>query len=336
MILDVEVVEMDEMLAGTYDVVVVGGGAAGLSGALMLARVRRSVLVVDAGLPRNAPADGVHGLLARDGMPPGELLARGRTEVSGYGGHVVDGEVAEIVRRPDGFDVHLVDGRVVGARRLLVATGLVDQLPDIPGLRERWGREVVHCPYCHGWEVRDRAIGVLACGPMATHQALLFRQLSADVTMFSNDQQLGAEDRERLAARGVPVVDGPVESVQVVGDAVVGLRMGDGVLVERDVIAVQSRMVARGRVLTGLGVRPSPHPSGVGEYFPAVDPSGRTEAPGVWLAGNVTDLSAQVGAAAASGALAGAMINIDLVTAETDAARAALRAGVLAGATAAG
>jgi thioredoxin reductase len=176
----VEVVVMANMPDGivdSCDVVVVGGGAAGLSGALMLARARRSVVVLDAGAPRNAPAEGVHGLLARDGLPPAELLEHGRAEVRGYGGRVVAGEVAAVTRDPvGGFEVALVDGRALHARRVLVATGLVDELPAVPGLRDRWGRDVVHCPYCHGWEVRDQAIGVLATGPMSVHQALLFRQ----------------------------------------------------------------------------------------------------------------------------------------------------------------
>jgi thioredoxin reductase len=144
---------------GAYDVVVVGGGAAGLSGALILGRARRSVLVVDAGEPRNAPASGVHGFLTRDGMVPAELLRVGRAEVRRYGGRVLEGgRVASATAVDGGFAVALEDGRRVGARRLLVATGLVDELPDVPGIRERWGRDVLHCPYCHGWEVRDRAI----------------------------------------------------------------------------------------------------------------------------------------------------------------------------------
>ena len=165
-----EPIRLDLMLTDdlnpSYDVVVVGGGAAGLNGALMLARSRRSVVVIDAGQPRNAPADGVHGLLARDGMPPAELLERGREEVRSYGGAVVAGTVTTVDRPLTGFTVRLADGRTVSARRLLITTGVVDELPEIPGLRERWGRDVIHCPYCHGWEVRDRAIGVLASSPM--------------------------------------------------------------------------------------------------------------------------------------------------------------------------
>ncbi|MFI9008223.1 NAD(P)/FAD-dependent oxidoreductase [Actinosynnema sp. NPDC053489] len=313
-----------EQLADGCDVVVVGGGAAGLSGALMLARSRRSVVVVDAGSPRNAPADGVHGLLARDGMPPAELLARGREEVRGYGGHVVPGEVEAVTRVGAGFVVALADGRSVLARRLLVTTGLVDELPDVPGLRERWGRDVVHCPYCHGWEVRDRAIGVLATGPTAVHQALLFRQLSADVVVFSHTHPPTAEQAGQLAARGVDVVAGEVAAVEVAGDRVVGLRLADGRTVGREVVVVASRMVARAGFLDALGLRTAPHPSGMGEHVPA-DATGRTDVPGVWVAGNVTDLSAQVGASAAAGATAGAQINADLIAEETRQAVAGYR-----------
>ncbi|WP_422743191.1 NAD(P)/FAD-dependent oxidoreductase [Micromonospora sp. WMMD754] len=308
---------MTEVRTDGYEVLVIGGGAAGLSGALMLARARRSVLVVDAGSPRNAPADGVHALLARDGMSPAELLARGRDEVRGYGGHLLTGEVEAAARDDDGFDVTLADGRRVRAAHLLVTTGLVDELPEVPGLRERWGRDVVHCPYCHGWEVRDQAIGVLGSGPLSVHQALLFRQWSDDVVYLRHTAPpLTDEQAEQLAARGVPVVEGEVAAVEVAGDRLTGVRLRDGRTVAREVLTVAPRMVARAGFLTGLGLRPAPHASGAGEHLPA-DPTGRTEVPGVWVAGNVTDLSAQVGAAAADGARTAAMINADLVAEET-------------------
>jgi thioredoxin reductase len=312
-------------LKDSYDVVVLGGGAAGLSGALMLARARRSVAVIDAGTPRNSPAAGVHGLLAREGMPPGELLARGRAEVRGYGGHVVAGEVATAVRDDTGFTVELADGRSVGARRLLVVTGLVDELPDVPGIRERWGRDVLHCPYCHGWEVRDQAIGVLASAPRSVHLALLFRQWSADVTYFTHTMPpLTDEQAEQLAARGVRVVDGEVAGLEITEDRLTGVRLGDGRLVPREALAVSTRMVARAGFLADLGLCPQEHPSGAGEHIPC-DATGLTDVPGVWVAGNVTDLSAQVGAAASAGAAAAAQINADLVTEDTEQAVAAYR-----------
>ncbi|WP_038841247.1 NAD(P)/FAD-dependent oxidoreductase [Salinispora arenicola] len=317
---------MTDQLENSYDVVVVGGGAAGLNGALMLARSRRSVAVIDSGTPRNAPnVLGVHGLLAREGVSPTELVERGRAEVRGYGGHVVNGEVAGAAREGDGFTVTLVDGTSVRARRLLVTTGLVDLLPEIPGLRERWGRDVLHCPYCHGWEVRDQAIGVLATGPMSVHQALLFRQLSGDVTYFTHHSAgPDAEQGEQLAARGIRVVTGAVTAVEVADDRLVGVRLADGTVVRRDALSVAPRLVARAGFLAGLGLRAVDHPSGVGEYVPA-DPFGRTEAAGVWVAGNVSDLAAQVGAAAAGGAVAAAAINTDLIAEETRQAVAAAR-----------
>ena len=321
---------MTDTMRDEYDVVVVGGGAAGLSGALMLGRSRRSVVVVDAGAPRNAPAEAVHGLLARDGTAPAELLARGRAEVRGYGGHVVTGEVTSVDRDGSGLTVTLADGRSVRARRLLVTTGLVDELPGVPGLRARWGRDVLHCPYCHGWEVRDQAIGVLSSGPRSVHQALLFRQWSDDVTFFSHTGPPPADDdREQLAARGVRVVDGEVVALEVVADRLVGLRLDDGTVVARTALAVAPRMVARAGFLTGLGLRPVEHPSGLGEHIPC-DPAGRTDVPGVWVAGNVTDIAAQVGAAAAAGAGAAAQINADLVAEETRLAVAADRGRVRA------
>jgi thioredoxin reductase len=179
----------------SYDVVVVGGGAAGLAGAVALARSRRSVLVVDAGEPRNAPASHVHNFLTRDGTPPAEIYAAGRVEVERYGGTVETGTVTALRRDGGRFAVQF-GGREVTARRLLVATGLRDELPDVPGLAERWGIDVLHCPYCHGWEVRDQRIGILATGPGAVHQALLFRQLNPQVTVLAHTgPELAPEQR---------------------------------------------------------------------------------------------------------------------------------------------
>ena len=313
---------MSEQILDEYDVVVVGGGPAGLNGAMMLGRSRRSVLVVDAGEPRNAPAEGVHGLLGHDGTPPAELRERGRAEVLRYGGHLLDGAVTGAARLDDGFRVSLDDGRTVRARRLLVTTGLVDELPDLPGLRERWGRDVLHCPYCHGWEVRDRAIGVLGTGPMSVHQALLFSQLSGDVTFVTHAAPpLDEEQAALLSARGVRVVAGEVAGVEVVDDRLCGLRLVDGSLVEREVVAVATRMVARAGFLGDLGLLPVDHPSGMGVHLPAEPVTGRTDVPGVWAAGNVVDVSAQVGASAAAGAMAGAQINADLVMADATGTR---------------
>ncbi|WP_346539065.1 FAD-dependent oxidoreductase [Micromonospora sp. DPT] len=315
-----------------YDVVVVGGGAAGLSGALTLGRSRRSVLVIDGRAPRNAPAGHVHNYLTSEGVAPAELYATGRAEVAGYGVEVVDDTVtkAHPVEGPDRarFEVELADGELVRARRLLVTTGLVDELPAIPGLAERWGRDVLHCPYCHGWEVRDQAVGVLATGPMTTHHALLFRQLTDDVVVFTHTgPPLAPEQAEQLAARGVRVVEGEVTAVEVTDDRLTGVRLRSGELVARQALVVGPRFAARADLLSGLGLTTSEFVVGghvFGDHV-AADASGATAVPGVWVAGNVTDPQATVIAAAAAGVKAGAALNADLIAEETDRA-VALRA----------
>jgi thioredoxin reductase len=197
-----------------------------------------------------------------------------------------------------------------------VTTGLVDELPEVPGVRERWGRDVLHCPYCHGWEVRDQAVGILASGSRAVHMALLFRQLTSDVVLFTHTAPaLTDEQTEQLAACGIGIVTGLVASLQVVDDRLTGVRLRDGTVVARQALVVTPRFVARSQVLTALGLKPTAHPFG-GEFV-AADATGLTDVPGVWVAGNVTDLAASVVVAAAGGASAAAAINADLVAEDT-------------------
>jgi thioredoxin reductase len=309
--------ELTENLTEPFDVAVIGGGAAGLSAALVLARARRAVIVVDAGSPRNAPSEGVHGFLTRDGISPAELLETGRQEVKRYGGLVVQGQARAAQRTTDCFAVTVDDGRRVAARRLVVTTGLVDELPDVAGLRERWGRDVLHCPYCHGWEVRDRPVGILGTGPRAVHQALLFRQWTSDLVLFTHTAPAPTDEQaEELAARGIRVVPGLVDALEVADDRLTGLRLHDGTVVARQALAVTPRFVARSEVLGSLGIQPTPHPLGIGEFI-AADATGLTNVPGVWVAGNVADLMAQVVAAAAGGAFVAAAVNADLVAEDT-------------------
>ncbi|MEP9363399.1 NAD(P)/FAD-dependent oxidoreductase [Nocardioides sp. CN2-186] len=307
----------------SFDVIVVGGGAAGLSGALALGRARRSVLVVDAGDPRNAPASHVHNYLGREGTPPAELLAIGRQEVAAYGVEVRQARATTAERTGSGFTLTLDDGTTVVGRRLLVTTGLTDVLPDIPGLADRFGRDVLHCPYCHGFEVRDQAIGIIASNAFAVHGAQLWGQWTDDVTLFLNDQlALEAEDAERLAARGVAVVEGAVAGVVVEDDRLAGVRLESGEVVAREALVAGPQLVANSDLLSSLGLEPQAvEMNGVvfGYAVPS-DPNGATTVPGVWLAGNVTDLRAQVISAAAGGLNAGAMINMDLIQEETAAA----------------
>ncbi len=305
-----------------YDVAVVGGGAAGLSAALVLARARRAVVVVDAGAPRNAPAAHMQGFLSRDGMPPAELLAAGREEVAGYGAHLVSGTVTDL--RPDraGFALTLADGRAVSARRVLVTTGLRDELPDVPGVRERWGRDLLHCPYCHGHEVRDMRLGVLGGTPDAVQHALVVRQWSGDVVFFAHTSELTEDQREQLVARAVGVVDGRVSRLVVEDDRLHGVELEDGRVVRRDAVFVRPVFVPNSDLLTGLGCET--HENG----WVRADPTGRTSVPGVWVAGNAVNPRAQVVTAAGEGSAAAIAINADLVEEDVRVAVHDFRAGL--------
>ena len=294
-----------------FDVVVVGGGAAGLSAALVLVRAGRTVSIVDAGAPRNAPAEHSHGFLTRDGMPPPDLLAAGRAEVAGYGASLVDDTVTGI---EPGFVLTLASGEHLRARRLLLATGLRDELPDVPGVRERWGRDLLHCPYCHGYEVRDRPLGVLGGTPDAVQHALLVRQWSSDVTMFAHTSPITSVEREQLAARGIRVVDGVVARLVVADDRLRGVELEDGSMIPRAAVFVRPSFVPNSGLLTGLGCQLDEN------GWVTHDVSGRTSVDGVWVAGNAADPRAQLITAAGQGSAAAIAINAHLV--DEDVARA--------------
>jgi thioredoxin reductase len=293
---------MDERI---YDVVVVGGGAAGLSAALVLGRARRRVAVIDGGQPRNAPAAHMQGFLSRDGMSPADLLAAGRAEVRGYGVELVDDQVVAI---DNGFVVRLAGGRVLSARRILVATGVGDELPDITGVRERWGRDLLHCPYCHGWEVRDQPIGVLGTAPGSVQHALLIRQWSDDVAYFVHTNELTASQQAELEARGVQIVLGEVARLVVQDEHLTGVELTDGRVVARTAVFIRPvNLPHADGLLTRLGCN-------VDEAgFATVDGTGRTSTVGVWAAGNVVDPRAQVITAAGAGSAAAIAMNADLV-----------------------
>ncbi|GAA3657731.1 thioredoxin reductase [Lentzea atacamensis] len=264
-----------------YEVVIIGGGAAGLSAALMLTRARRSVLVVDGAEPRNKPAAHMHNYLSRDGLSPVDLLKHGRAEVEGYGGEIVNDTVRGVAKLDDGFAVELT-GRTVHAKRLLFATGLVDEVPDL--LRDRWGRDVFSCPYCHGYEVRDQRLVVFG----EEMKVALVRQWSADVTH-------------------VPSVDG----IEVEDDRLVAVISGSR-RIPADALVYSAPVKPRDEFLLALGAETEETMVGP---FVRTDDKGRTSVPGVYAAGNVTDPAAIVIVAAAQGAQAAGMINMDLITA---------------------
>jgi thioredoxin reductase len=291
-----------------YDVAIIGGGAAGLSAALVLSRARRKVLVVDAGAPRNAPALHLQGFLSRDGLPPAELLALGRREVQSYGGEIIEATARDLAHDGDeGFRILLADGRRISARRLLVTTGLRDELPDIPGLRERWARDVLHCPYCHGYEVRDRKLGVLGGTPGSVRYAQIVRQWTSDLVYFTGPIALSTADRAQLVARAIGMVEGDVEALLINDDQLRGVQMSDGRIVTRDALFVPPRFVPNNQLLVSLGCDLD------ADGWVSADNTGRSSVRGVWVAGNVADPRAQVITAAGAGSAAAIALNADLV-----------------------
>jgi thioredoxin reductase len=246
----------------------------------------------------------MHGFLSRDGMPPSDLLSVGREEAAAYGVEFISDRV---VAAEPGFTLALAAGDTLQARRLLIATGAKDELPDIPGLTDRWGRDFLHCPYCHGWEVRDRPLAVLGTGPASVEHAQLIRQWSDDVIFLAHTYELTNEERHQLEARAIRVVDGEVLQLAVEDDRLEGVVLGDGRLVERDALFIRPNMRARVDGVTGLACE------GDDFGFITVDGVGRTSVDGVWAAGNVANSRAQVITAAGEGSAAAIAINADLV-----------------------
>ncbi|UNK45223.1 NAD(P)/FAD-dependent oxidoreductase [Arthrobacter sulfonylureivorans] len=295
-----------------WDVIIVGGGAAGLSAALMLGRALRRVLVLDGGNPRNRFASHMHGVLGNEGTNPLEFLTRARAEVAGYGVEVRTGVVKQVTETTTGIAVETDDGGRLTARRLIAASGVRDDLPEIPGLAQRWGRDVLHCPYCHGWEVRGKRLAVLASSPMGIHQAQLIRQWSHDVVFFTAlagpvDGSVAAQ----LAARNVASDPRPVTELVTEDNVLTGVRVEGGEVVDVDAVFTAATLIPQDGYLSGLDLE---REDSVFGSFLKADPTGRTSHPRIWAVGNITAPAANVPISIAAGAMAGGMINADLVT----------------------
>jgi thioredoxin reductase len=286
-----------------HDCLIVGGGAAGLSAALVLGRARRDVLVVDAGQQSNRPAHAIGGLLAQEGNSPAGLYATGREQLAGYPSVTVrDGEVASIAPRDDGtFRALLAGGEQVTARRILLAMGMRYTPPNLPGVATRWGDSVFHCPFCHGWEVRDGALAVLGGGDIGVFKALLLHGWSDDVVLLASD--LDADQRAKLEAAAVPVDEREVVAVR--GKATV--VFADGSELPRDGLMVAAPMRQRSELATELGVELDEAGTIV------VDELGRTSVPGVFAAGDVAGTVQMVAAAIGEGARIAAQIRFSLL-----------------------
>lgn len=302
-----------------HDVIIIGAGAAGLSAGLVLARAQADVLIIDAGEPRNAAAAEMHGFLSRDGVPPADFLAEGRREVVDYGGTFLSASVRAIEVNDGAFTAKLANGVVATARALLVSTGSTDELPHIPGVRDRWGTLVHHCPYCHGYEVLDKTIAVIG-GPvreLSLKQAGLLRRFSDRVILATNCIELTSAERHRLEAFGVRVVDGRVSHLVGQPGSLEGVALANGTTVECEAVFIAPRQRPNDGLLRSLGCEVD-----AATGFVVANEVGQTSVPGVWAAGNVVTPTAQVITAAGNASASAIAINGWLLHKDLDAASA--------------
>ncbi|UVI35529.1 NAD(P)/FAD-dependent oxidoreductase [Brevibacterium spongiae] len=343
----------DSLARQAFDVAVIGGGVAGLAASVALARSLRSVVVIDSGQPRNAPSAHAHNVLGQEGINPRELIAKGRAEAEGYGVSFIDATVTHAhAADPNGasavpngatdnlpgstiedsdhpaeaapshrFELTTSAGVVIAARRVIIATGLSDALPDIPGLAAEWGETVLHCPYCHGYEVRGQRIGIIGTTAMSYHQAMLFSQLSDTVTFVRHNAAApDAQQSEMLEKLDIEYVDAAItevartdsETIVSVGAAGPTHTASAAHELVFDALAVGTYARANAELFSQLGGEVIDHPSGMGSFIPT-QMAGQTDVPGVWAVGNSADMSAMVVASTASGVLAGAHVNADLI-----------------------
>lgn len=302
-----------------HDVAIVGGGPAGLSAALTLGRVHRDVVVLDAGEGRNAPAEAVHNFLTNDGTPPDKLRSVGRDELARYPMVRIEQSTVRDARRggTDGFDLELTEGRVVRARRLLLATGLSDRLADIEGLAPLWGRSVFHCPYCHGYEVSGRSIAVIGSGSERARLAVHLSRFSDDVVLCTNGPgELDRPMHDALAAFGIRVRQEPIRRIEGAGHQLKQIVFDEREPLAREAAFVKTTLSQRSDLAERLGC--AIFPDGIVE----VDEFGSTSVPGVYAAGDMARRAtvptpmASVVVAAASGNIAGSVIDQDLLSAD--------------------
>ncbi|HWM21940.1 MAG TPA: NAD(P)/FAD-dependent oxidoreductase [Ilumatobacteraceae bacterium] len=293
-----------------WECIIVGGGAAGLSAALVLGRARRRTLLVDSGGQSNRPAHGIGGLLGHDGRPPTELYATGRQELAAYPAvEVRDGSVTAAASTAGGFTVTLDDGTVEMTRQLILATGMDYRLPELPGVAERWGRSVFHCPFCHGWEVRDRPLAVLDSDPTTgVHRALLLTGWSADVTLLTNGPAgLTDADRDHLVGAGVTIDERAVTALHGPGDELSTIRFADGTQRPCGGLLVPAVLHQRSTLAAQLGLEFAA-PTPIAADAIDISPTGETSVPGVLVAGDASVGMPSVANAIAAGSNAAAAV----------------------------
>jgi thioredoxin reductase len=291
-----------------YEVVIIGGSYAGMSAGMQLARARRSVLVIDAGLRRNRYAAASHGFLTQDGKPPEAIAAEGRSQLLAYSTvQWLDAQAREAQKTDGGFVVSLEGAPSVTGQRIILATGVIDQLPNLPGLAERWGRHVFHCPYCHGYELQQGRIGVLASSALSMHHALMLPDWG-ETTLFLNGSFVPDGDQQAaLQARGVHVEEGLIE--RLAGETL-DVVMKDGRVIALDGLFTMTRLLPGSPIAEQLGCQFDETPMGMQIR---TDATKESSIPGVFACGDAARLAGNVALAVGDGVMAGAAAHRSLM-----------------------
>lgn len=290
-----------------HDVIIVGGGPAGLSAALVLGRCRYTVLICDSGKYRNAVAHAMHGFLSRDGLPPAELLRIGREQLQPYGVAIKESEITDAARREVGFELTTAQGEILSARKLLLATGITDNLPEVAGFNELYGVSAFHCPYCDGWENRDKRIVAYARGPEVAKFALTLRPYTPDLILCTDGpSELSQHERTRLGRNGIRLIEKNVARLEGQGGQLMRIVFSDGEAIDRDTLFFHLGQKQRSFLAARLGCKVS-NEAGV-----QANDKCATDIPGLFIAGDATRDVQQVIVAAAEGAQAAFEINKEL------------------------
>ena len=295
-----------------HDAIIVGGSFAGLSAAMYIARARRSVCIIDAGSPRNRFAARSHGFFTQDGSEPGTMLATARSQVAAYPtATFIQGEAISAAREPDGFSVGLATGEVLESTKLVLAFGISDELPAIPGLAERWGRSVIHCPYCHGYEFSGRRLGVLNVSPMSLHQAMLIAEWGPTTLYLNGGPELDQATLVRLRERGVFIELAPVRALHGDGARLSSIELADGRMSAVDALYLGPRTRLNSELARQLGCEMDEGPFG---SFIRTDAAKMTTVSGVYAAGDITRPAAHnVTLASADGVTAAMAVHRSLI-----------------------
>lgn len=294
-----------------HDAIIIGGSFAGLSAATYIARARRSVCIVDTGSPRNRFAAHAHGFLTQDGRAPEAILATARSQVAAYPTTTfIEGHAVSAANAPDGFCVTLATGEALEGARLVLAFGISDELPAVPGLAERWGRSVLHCPYCHGYEFSGQRLGVLHVSPMSIHQAMLIAEWGPTTLYLNGASEPDDASRAALRARGVAIEPAPVSALRGEGTLLSAIELADGRTSDVNALYVGPRTHLNSGIAQQLGCELDEGRFGA---IIRTDGTRMTTVPRVFAAGDITREAHSATWASADGVMAGTAVHRSLV-----------------------